>query len=111
MTEALQLNETAPFVRGSGQWQGVVMIERPKNPDSDTLCEVSSARSIYYNGLRAIYCKLPYGALKHYFTPEDGSHCYVYAEHKDGLTEFYERASKREYFLNASPMVSGAVRH
>jgi len=99
------------FAEGTGQWSGVVCIERPKNPDDGSVCVVSSARSIIYNGMRAIYCELPYGAVKQYFGAGDAAECYVYAEHKDGLTQFYERASKREYFLNASPMAAGTVRH
>jgi len=100
------MNTEAPFVRGTGIWSGVVLVERPKNPQPDTLCQVSSARTLALDGKRAIFCKLPYKMFKHYFTAIDQGEVCVYAEYKDEHLEFYERASKREYFLHASNSIN-----
>ena len=43
-----------PAKRGEGEWEGVVLIERPASPANDSQCRVMSARTNEYNGLRAI---------------------------------------------------------
>lgn len=91
-----QATEAVPFVRGSGDWEGVVMIERPDETKlsygAEPLCTVMSARTIQLNGKRAIYTKLPYGLFKHYFNSGDGDHIFCEAEFKDGHLEVYGRA-------------------
>ena len=75
----------------SNQWEGVVLIERPdmlNMPlDSDPMCKVVSARTVQFEGKRAINCELPYSMLKDYFESHHGSQCYVEAEFKDGHLE------------------------
>ena len=100
------------FARGTGDWTGVVMIERPKRATPDSLCWVRSARTMALDGKRAIVCQLPYKMFAHYFTSLDGGDVCVYAEFKDtggpdgGHLEFYERASKKEFFLHAADNVA-----
>ena len=104
--------ETAlEFQRGEGQWSGVVLIERPPKAEPDSICIVTSAKTVAYGGKRAIYCKLPYKMFQQHFRQDDGQELCMYAEWRDGYLQFYERASKREYFLNASPMAAGTMRH
>jgi len=97
--------EPAPFVRGKGQWQGVVAIERASRmlilPSDHAQCNVYSARTLAFDGRRAIFIKLPYRMLKQHFYSDDNLIVYHFAEFKDGHLEIYERASKREFFLNA----------
>jgi hypothetical protein len=88
---------------GAPEWKGVVMIERPLNADRNTLCRVTSARSLDLGGRRAIVSKLPYGMLAHFFTLADPDFCCVYAELKGEHLELLERASRREYFLTTAP--------
>ena len=75
----------------SNQWEGVVLIERPdliNMPlDSDPMCKVVSARTVQFEGKRAINCELPYSMLKDYFESHHGNQCYVEAEFKDGHLE------------------------
>lgn len=88
--------ERALFTRGTGQWEGVVMVERPDlsrmpygiEPD----CRVMSARTVQMNGGRAIYCQLPYAMFREHFRAEDGDHIFCEAEFKDGHLEVYGRA-------------------
>lgn len=95
--------ETEPFIRGSGDWQGVVMIERTEFMSDNEKCRVTSGRRLDLGGMRAIVSHLPYGMLKHYFNVEDGDNVCVYAELKNGHLEFYERASLREFLLFDTP--------
>ena len=85
------------FEKGTGQWEGVVMIERPDMQSmafgEDPQCRVMSARTIQLNGQRAIYCELPYSMLKHFFSSGDGDHCFVEAEFKDGHLEMYKKSN------------------
>lgn len=91
-----------PFVRGTGQWQGVVQIKRPSMDGAPgMLCQVKSARTLDFNGLRAIVTEALYAMVKHYFGVEDELSVYVYAELKDGHLEYYERASQIEFFITA----------
>lgn len=86
----------APFVRGTGQWEGVVMVERPdmtKLPyGAEPMCRVISARTVQLNGQRAISAAFPYSMFKHYFSSDDGDHIFCEAEFKDGHLEVYGRA-------------------
>lgn len=97
------------FKRGTGQWSGVVMIERPRNASRETLCRVTSARTMAFDAKRAIGEMLPYSLFRHYFVGVNSDHLCVYAEFNNGHLEFYERASKREYFLNATNPLPLAV--
>ena len=85
-----------PFTRGTGDWEGVVMIERPDESKmsygEEPMCKVMSARTIQLNGRRAIYEVLPYGLFKQYFRSDDGDHIFCEAEFKDGHLEVYGRA-------------------
>ena len=84
------------FERGTGDWEGVVMIERSdvsKLPYGvEPMCRVMSARTVQLAGRRAIYCELPYAMFHHFFTSEDGDHIFCEAEFKDGHLEVYGRA-------------------
>jgi len=86
----------APFTRGSGQWEGVVMIERPDvsrmSGGAQPMCRVMSARTVQLNGKRAIYCELPYEMFAAFFRSDDGDHIFCEAEFKDGHLEVYGRA-------------------
>lgn len=94
---AINQQEPAAFKRGTGDWEGVVMIERPDLQNlpygCDPMCRVMSARTIQLNGQRAIYAELPYSMLKDFFKSDDGDHCFVEAEFKDGHLEFYKRSN------------------
>ena len=85
-----------PFQRGTGDWEGVVMVERPdvsKLPyGEEPMCRVMSARTMQLNGKRAIFCVLPYSMFKSYFKAGDGDHIFCESEFKDGLLEVYGRA-------------------
>lgn len=100
-----------PFERGTGSWKGVVMIERPRNANNYSQCVVTSARTMALDGKRAIKCHLPYEMLRHYFMMFDGLDVCAYAEFKDEHLEFYERASKKEYFLHAADHFTPAIAH
>jgi len=113
-----KLNEDATFVKGTGQWSGVVMIERPNLTNlsygTDPQCRVMSARTIQLDGKRAIYCELPYSMLKQYFQSEDGDHCFVEAEFKDGHLEFYKKSKAKLkdwvlYSMTAEQIAAQAV--
>lgn len=90
-------------------WTGVVMIERPDPTrtahmvlSDGPMCAVRSARSIAYNGKRAIVCALPLSMLQHYFTTSDGDHVFAWAElHGDHL-ELKERACLKDWVETAS---------
>lgn len=85
-------------------WTGVVMIERPDPsrmphvPFGDgPMCPVRSARSLAYNGRRAIVTQLPYRMLRHYFQPHDEDHIFVWAQLHGEHLELLERASLKEW--------------
>lgn len=86
-------------------WKGIVMIIRPdvtrlSHRDTPT-CRVVSKRDLELNGLRAISETMPYEPLAHYFNHDDGDAVEVYAEltgGDGGHLEFYERATKRDFF-------------
>jgi hypothetical protein len=90
------MTDSPPFERGTGAWEGVVMIIRPdlsKLPyGADPQCMVVSARTVQLGGRRAISQDLPYGLFAHHFTSEDGDHIFAEAEFKDGHLEVYGRA-------------------
>ena len=97
-----------PFDRGSGVWEGVVIIMRPEGADDRTMCRVASACTIEFNGARAIApFDIPYAAVRHYFDAEDGAEVWVYGEFytrphgEDGHFQFFEKASQKEFFLTA----------
>ena len=101
-------SEQAPFIRGDGDWRGVVMIERPdpsKTPYGAVLmCRVMSAKVIQLGFRRAIYEIMPYDLFKHLFRLEDGDHIYHAAEFKMGADgvghlEVYERANRKEWVI------------
>lgn len=97
--------EKAPFKKGTGDWNGVVMIIRPEWPIDTDMCKVLSACTIEYGGRRAIGCMVPYGLVRQYFDAFDGQEVHVFAEFKNapngGHLEFYEKASQLEFFLTA----------
>lgn len=85
-------------------WTGVVMVERPDPtrtphvPFSDgPMCPVRSARSLAWNGRRAIVTALPWAMLKQFFTAQDGDHAFVWAELHGEHLELIERASLKEW--------------
>jgi len=90
------------FARGTGEWTGIVLIERPNQPHPESPCRVTSARTIALDGRRAIFCYLTYKTVEEYFSIFDGFDTYRYAEFKEGHLEFYERAEQRDYFLHAA---------
>lgn len=89
------------FVPGTGNWQGVIVIERPRNPMDTSPCKVMSARSIVYDGRRMISQLLPYALVKQYFRLQDGDSTYWHAELKAGALQLSERARKIDFFLLA----------
>lgn len=95
--------EQPPFVRGTGQWEGVVMIERPdlsKLPYGiEPHCRVMSAKTVQLMGRRAIYEELPYALYSHLFTSQDGDHVFHQAEFKDGHLEVYGRSNRQEWVM------------
>ena len=88
--------DKAPFDRGTGDWEGVVMIERPDisklSYGQEPMCRVMSARTINLNGMRAIYEVLPYNVFAQFFQSTDGDNIFCEAEFKDGHLEVYGRA-------------------
>jgi hypothetical protein len=92
----VNMEEHEVFTRGSGSWEGVVMVERPDmtklSYGAEPNCRVMSARTVQLNGHRAIYCELPYALFKHIFTSDDKDHVFCEAEFKDGHLEVYGRA-------------------
>ena len=88
--------KNTPFVKGTGQWAGVVMIERPDisklSYGVEPMCRVMSARTLQLNGKRAIYEVMPYNLFSGYFSSDDGDHIFCEAEFKDGHLEVYGRA-------------------
>jgi hypothetical protein len=102
------------FERGTGDWEGVVMVERPdvfKLPQhigpmsayTAPMCKVMSARTVQLNGKRAICAYLPYALFKDYFQSEDGDHIFCEAELKDGHLEVYGKARTniREWIIHS----------
>lgn len=88
-------------------WKGIVMIIRPDTASlshgAEPLCRVVSKRDLDLNGMRAISEKMPYSMFSHYFQNEDGDAVEVYAEFiggDGGHLEFYERATKIDFFLH-----------
>ena len=75
----------------SNHWEGVVMIERPNlinvPLEVDPMCPVVSARTVQFEGKRAISCELPYSVVKDYFESHHTNQCYLEAEFKDGHLE------------------------
>lgn len=91
------------IVRGKGVWKGVLCIERPKNATPNSMCNVMSARTVAFDGKRAIVHKMPYGQVRRYFSSSDGDTTYAYAElYADGgHLELYEKASMKDFFDTA----------
>jgi hypothetical protein len=95
----------APFAPHEGDWEGVVMVIRPdisklSRGDLDNVpCKVLSARTVQFNGMRAINTVMPYYMVRHFFQAGDNDHVFVEAEFKDGVNpdgsghiEFYKRS-------------------
>ena len=94
-------DEAPPFERHTGDWEGVVMIERPdlkKLPyGAVPMCRVMSARTVQLQGRRAICETLAYAPFAQYFNSSDGDHIFCEAEYKadghgGGHLEVYGRA-------------------
>lgn len=111
-----QLHQPVPHIQRApdAKWAGVVMIIRPdlsKLPKGeDPQCRVVSARLLEHDGKRAIAVDLPYAMLAHYFQSDDGDAVEVYAELAGEHLEFYERASKADFF-KVSPVMSPVPAH
>jgi hypothetical protein len=102
-TEATSLITRVPT------WTGVVMVERPDTSrqahvpfGAAPLCLVRSARSVAFNGRRAIAAQLPLSMLRQYFTSTDEDHVFVWAELFGEHLELLERASQKEWVETAS---------
>lgn len=97
--------EKAALQRGTGDWNGVVMIIRPEWATDQDMCKVLSACTLEFNGHRAIGCQVPFGLVRGYFDVFDGQEVCVFAEFKNapggGHLEFYEKASLIEFFITA----------
>ncbi len=78
--------DSATFERGTGDWEGVIMVERPdisKLSHGDVpMCRVMSARTVQLGGRRAIYTQMPYWHFKDHFRCEDGDVIFLEAEWK-----------------------------
>lgn len=93
----------------NAKWCGIVMIIRPdvsKLPQGHgtPLARVVSKRDLELDGKRAIAEWLPLPMFDRYFQAGDGDAVEVYAEllpmpGRLPHLEFYEKASKREFFL------------
>jgi len=101
-------NGNEAFERGTGAWEGVVIIVRPPAADSNSLCRVASARTVEFNGRRAIApFEVPYTMVRHLFQSADDAETYAWAEfyprpnNQPGHIEFFERASQTEFFITA----------
>jgi hypothetical protein len=113
------------FNRGSGDWEGVLMIERLDptkiSEGDDPMCRVMSARTIQLGGRRAINTRLPYSMVSHLFRAGDLDTCFVEAEFKadgqgGGHLQFYERsrASLKDwvlYSMNPDQIAAAAASH
>lgn len=89
-------------------WTGVVMIERPDPTRTahepfgqPPLCPVRSARSVAYNGRRAIVAQLPLPMLQHYFTSADADHAFVWAELRGEHLNLLDRADIKAWAATA----------
>lgn len=87
-------------------WKGILMLVRPDTSKMPHLAKpmiwALSPIRIEYGGRRAIAERFPYAMLAHYFKDGDGDSVEVYAEMTGGdggHLQFYERASKSEFFL------------
>jgi hypothetical protein len=91
--------DRAPFDPGTGEWQGVVMVEKDRRFFGDQTCRVRSARRIELSGMRMIVTRIKYSAVSRYFTSEvTKNYVYVHAEAKHGHIELYGKASMKEFF-------------
>lgn len=84
------------------KWSGVVSVERPDIlnnplPVSDPLCRVLSARSVDFNGRRAVMTLVPYSLVKHFFQAEDEGQIFVAASLQDEHLDFHERCDFMEW--------------
>lgn len=85
------------------KWSGVVSIERPDLsrtphvPGDDPACRVLSARTMEFNGRRAIVTHLPYSAVKHYFQAEDADQVFVAASLHGEHLQLHERCDLKEW--------------
>lgn len=85
------------------KWAGVVSIERPDLarvshvPGDDPACRILSARTMEFNGRRAIVTHLPYSAVKHYFQAEDAGQVFVQASLSDEHLQLFERCDFKEW--------------
>lgn len=93
--------EDAPLQRGSGDWAGVVMVIRPDvsrlSYGAQPMCHVVSARTVQFDGKRAIDEWMPYEMFACHFSSDDGDHIFCEAEYKadgmgGGFLEVYGRA-------------------
>ncbi len=86
----------APFIKGTGSWSGVVMIERPdasRAPqDAILVARVISARLVHLNGKRAISCFVPYETVAAYFRSDDGDHIFCEAELKGECLQIWGKS-------------------
>lgn len=103
-----ELETDAEFMRGTGVWEGVVIVVRPENYGPGSMCRVASARTVEFNGKRAISpFDVPYEMVRKYFAAEDGQEVWVYGEFypgpngEPGHFEFFDKASQKEFFLTA----------
>ena len=88
-----------PFDPGSGEWQGVVMVEKDRRFHEDKTVRVRSCRRIDLNGMRFIVCRIAWSAVSRYFTSDvKQNFVYVHAEAKHGHIELYGKASQKEFF-------------
>jgi hypothetical protein len=78
--------ENEPLAKGMGDWAGVVMIQRPDlskmSLGDRPLCRVMSARTVQFDGRRAIDEWLPYEMFAGYFSSTDGDHIFCESEYK-----------------------------
>jgi hypothetical protein len=103
------MNEHEATPQLVADWTGVVMIERPDPTKTGhmvlsdgPMCPVRSARSVAFNGRRAIVCQLPLRMLQHYFKSQDEDHVFAWAELHGEHLELKERASRKEWVETAS---------
>lgn len=80
------------------------MIERPDMTrlphvafSNGPMCLVRSARSLAWDGKRAISTTLPWDMLRHFFTTRDEDHVFAWAELHGEHLELIERASLKEW--------------
>jgi hypothetical protein len=93
------MSESQLLNRGTATtWSGVVQVERPDGfPTPDAMCKVYSARTLEFNGARAISVMMPYKAVRHYFQSDDEDVIQVAADLRGEHLQLHDRCDFKEW--------------